>query len=130
MMPPQSQHLAHTEKNSAMGLSAVDDHRAVQSEINDDFKNGEDVHARIDIIADLDAPYARGNLNKLLYRLYQESPYLKIFVNKWSEWDDFSHKDNPVAPRATFYPGVFQVFLERKLVKSYNMLKEKRQADQ
>ena len=85
-MPPQSQHLAHTEKNSAMGLSAVDDHRAVQSEIYDDFKNGEDVHARIDIIADLEAPYARGNLNKLLYRLYQESPYLKIFVNKWSEF--------------------------------------------
>ena len=91
--------------------------------------SGEDVTARIDIIADLEAPYARGNLNKLLYRLYQNSPYLCIFVNKWSEWDDFSHKDNSVAPRAIFYPGVFKVYLERKLIRSYNMNKEKRIAE-
>ena len=81
---------------------------------------------RIDIIADLEAPYARHNLNKLLFRLYQDSPYLRIFVNKWHEWDDFSHKDNPVAPRAVFFPGVFQVFCERKLINSYNMYSEKR----
>jgi hypothetical protein len=75
---------------------------------------------------DLEAPYARHNLNKLLFRLYQDSPYLRIFVNKWQEWDDFTHKDNPAAPRATFFPGAFQVFLERKLVNSYNMYSEKR----
>ena len=46
-------------------------------------------------------------------------------MNKWQEWDDFSHKDNPVVPRATFYPGVFQVYLERKKIKNYNMYHEK-----
>lgn len=85
----------------------------------------EDISPRIDIIVDLEAPYSRGNLNKLLYKLYSESPYLRIFVNKWSEWDDFSHKDNPVAPRAIFFPGCFKVFLERKMINSYNMYHEK-----
>ena len=85
---------------------------------------------RIDIIVDLQAPNARGNLNKLLHRLYSESPYLKIYVNKWHEWEDFSHKDNPTAPRAVFYPGVFQVFLERKLVKAYNVHRERRKAEE
>ena len=85
---------------------------------------------RIDIIVDLQAPNARSNLNKLLHRLYSDSPYLKIFVNKWHEWDDFSHKDNPMAPRAIFYPGVFQVFLERKLVKAYNAQRERRKAEE
>ena len=85
---------------------------------------------RIDIIVDLKAPNARSNLNKLLHRLYADSPYLKIFVNKWHEWDDFSHKDNPMAPRAIFYPGVFQVFLERKLVKAYNAQRERRKAEE
>ena len=66
-----------------------------------------DVQPRIDIIVDLEAPHARHNLNKLLFKLYADSPYLRIFVNKWSEWDDFSHKDNPTAPRATFFPGAF-----------------------
>ena len=86
----------------------------------------EEPSPRIDIIVDLEAPYARHNLNKLLYRLYQDSPYVRIFVNKWHEWDDFTHKDNPVAPRATFFPGAFKVFLERKLIKTYNMYSEKR----
>ena len=81
---------------------------------------------RIDIIVDLEAPYARHNLNKLLFKLYQDSPYLRIFVNKWQEWDDFTHKDNPAAPRAIYFPGVFQVFLERKLINSYNMYSEKK----
>jgi len=86
-----------------------------------EYEEAGELQQRIDIIADLEAPFARHNLNKLLFKLYEDSPYLRIFVNKWSEWDDFSHKDNPTAPRATFFPGVFQVFLERKLVKSYNM---------
>ena len=30
-----------------------------------------------------------------------------------------------MAPRATFYQGVFQVYLERKLIKTYNMYHEK-----
>ena len=88
-----------------------------------------DVSPRIDIIVDLEAPHARHNLNKLLFKLYHDSPYLRIFVNKWSEWDDFSHKDNPDKPRATFFPGVFQVYLERKLISSYNMYQEKKKAE-
>ena len=87
-----------------------------------------DVQPRIDIIVDLEAPHARHNLNKLLFKLYADSPYLRIFVNKWSEWDDFSHKDNPTAPRATFFPGAFQVFLERKIISHYNMYTEKEKA--
>ena len=50
-------------------------------------------------------------------------------MNKWHEWDDFSHKDNPTAPRATYYPGVFQVYLERKMINSYNMYNEKRRVE-
>ena len=50
-------------------------------------------------------------------------------MNKWTEWDDFSHKDNAVAPRATFFPGVFQVHLERKLISSYNMYQEKQRRE-
>ena len=83
-----------------------------------------DVTPRIDVIVDLEAPFARQNLNRLLFKLYQDSPYLRIFVNKWSEWDDFSHKDNPVAPRAIFHEGVFKVFLERKLINQYNRQRE------
>lgn len=100
-----------------------------QSQMDTSSVLDEDIQPRIDIIVDLEAPHARGNLNKLLYRLYSDSPYMRIFVNKWHEWDDFSHKDNPVAPRATFFPGCFKVFLERKLISSYNMYHEKQRAE-
>jgi len=71
------------------------------------YEPEEDLNPRIDIIVDLTSPQARGNLNKLLLKLYSDSPYLRIFVNKWQEWDDFSHKDNSAAPRATYFPGCF-----------------------
>ena len=100
----------------------------MESEYNEGDE-GSEAAPRIDLIVDLDAPHARHNLNRLLFRLYQDSPYLRIFVNKWQEWDDFTHKDNSAAPRATFYPGVFQIYLERKMIKSYNLYKEKREAE-
>lgn len=81
-----------------------------QSDINNVEKAEDpdgDINPRIDVIVDLEAPHARGNLNKLLLKLYNDSPYLRIFVNKWQEWDDFSHKDNSVAPWATYFPGCF-----------------------
>ena len=96
----------------------------------DVYEEEVEVLPRIDVIADLEAPHARHNLNKLLYRLYNNSPYLRIFVNKWHEWDDFSHKDNPAAPRATYFPGCFMVYCERKLITRYDMYAEKVKAEQ
>lgn len=77
------------------------------------------------MIVDLEAPFARHNLNRLLFKLYSDSPYLRIFVNKWHEWDDLSQRDKPQAPRAIFFPGCFSIYHERKLIHTYNMQNEK-----
>ena len=119
--------LQHAKKPYSSFYSNIEEHQRIESEYNEGDEASE-AAPRIDLIVDLEAPHARHNLNKLLFRLYQDSPYLRIFVNKWQEWDDFSHKDNSAAPRATYYPGVFQVYLERKMIKSYNLYKERREA--
>ena len=64
----RSHNLAH--EDSKLDLDSNDGHTI-------------DFAPRIDIIVDLEAPFSRHNLNKLLFRLYQDSPYLRIFVNKW-----------------------------------------------
>ena len=82
------------------------------------------INPRIDIIVDLEAPHARHNLNRLLFRLYSESPFIRVFVNKWQEWDEFSHQDNQGAPRAVYYQGCFSVYLDRKKIYTYNRAQE------
>ena len=85
--------LQHAKKPYSSFYSNIEEHQRIESEYNEGDEASE-AAPRIDLIVDLEAPHARHNLNKLLFRLYQDSPYLRIFVNKWQEWDDFSHKDN------------------------------------
>ena len=82
--------------------------------------NKNDVNPRVDIIVDTEAPYAHNNLKRLLNKFDEESSALDICVNKWSQWDNFRHRDNPVQPKAVYYPGCFRVFLDRKLIASYS----------
>lgn len=62
-------------------MGTTSEEHVIEVEMDDPADTGNG--PRIDIIVDLEAPHARHNLNKLLFRLYQDSPYLKIFVNKW-----------------------------------------------
>ena len=81
---------------------------------------------------DLEAPYAHHNLKRLLHKFESESSALEICVNKWSQWANFKHKDNPTLPKAVYYPGCFQVYLDRKLIASYSpeRAKKKKENDQ
>ena len=54
---------------------------------------------------------------------------MEICVNKWSDWNNFKHKDNPIQPKAVYFPGCFQVYLDRKLITTYCPEKAKKKRD-
>ena len=45
-------------------------------------------------------------------------------MNKWEEWENFKHVENSAAPRAVFYQGCFNVYLDRRKIYSYNRTQE------
>ena len=67
------------------------DETAISEENSTSEKSSMSKHVdpRVDIVVDLEAPYSRHNLNRLLYLLYNESPFIRVFVNKWEDWDQF-----------------------------------------
>ena len=65
------------------------------------------MNSRVDIVIDLEAPFAKHNLRRLLLQFDNEKSGLEICVNKWNEWKNFKNKENARSPRAIYYPGCF-----------------------
>ena len=85
------------------------------------------MNSRVDIVIDLEAPFAKHNLRRLLQQFENEKSVLQICVNKWNEWKNFKNKENARSPRAVYYPGCFSVFMDRKLIADYSPDRARRQ---